>query len=51
MSDEMTRLWRDQAQDAVVCRSICHEKDAMAALPEPRQLLSDQEEPGCLGKA
>ena len=50
MSDEMTCLWRDQAQNALVCRSICHEKDAVATLPESRGLLSAQEDPLRLGK-
>jgi hypothetical protein len=40
MSDAMTRLWRDRAQNALVWRSIGHPKDTTVSRPEPRQLLS-----------
>jgi hypothetical protein len=51
MSDKMTRLWRDQAQGALVYRSISDHKDTAVSLPKPCQLLAAQEESGGFGKA
>lgn len=38
-------------QDALVCRSIRHEKNAAATPPEGRELLAAQENASGLGKA